>query len=82
MQYGKDNTAKESKYEYESESEYGKDETVNKVRYDYDSESAGDECDDDSGGSDASECNELETSEYVPHGFEYSDDDNVLIDID
>jgi hypothetical protein len=82
LQYGKDNTANKSKYEYESESEYGKDKTVNKSKYEYDSESAGDECDDDSGSSDASKCNELETSEYVPHGLEYSDDDDILIDID
>ncbi len=41
-----------------------------------------DKCDDDSGGSDALECNELETSEYVPHGLEYSDDEDILIDID
>jgi hypothetical protein len=41
-----------------------------------------DECDDDSGGSDALECKELETSKYVPHGLEYSDDDIILIDID
>ncbi len=39
-------------------------------------------CDDDSGGSDALECNDLETSEYVPHGLEYSDDNDILIDID
>ncbi len=82
LQYGKDNTANESKYEYELESEYGKDKTVNKLKYEYDSELARDECDDDSGSSDASECNELETSKYVPHGLEYSDDDNILIDID
>jgi hypothetical protein len=66
LQYGKDDTANESKYEYKLESEYGKE----------------DECDDDSGGSDALECNELETSEYVPHGLEYLDNDDILIDID
>ncbi len=82
MQYGKDDTANKSKYEYELESEYGKDKTVNESKYEYDTESAGDECDNDSSGSDASECNELETSEYVPPGLEYSDDDNILIDID
>jgi hypothetical protein len=69
------------KYEYESELEYGKDKTVNKFKYEYDSELAGDECDDDSGSSDASECNESETSKYVPHGLEYLDDDDILIDI-
>jgi hypothetical protein len=63
-------------------SEYGKDKTVNKSKYDYDSESAGDKYDDDSSSSDASECNQSETSEYVPHGLEYSDDDDILIDID
>jgi hypothetical protein len=60
--------------------QYGKDETVNEFKYEY--ESIGDKCDDDSGGSDASECKDLETSEYVPHGLEYSADDNILIDID
>jgi hypothetical protein len=82
LQYGKDDTANESKYEYESELEYGKDKTVNKSKYEYDSELAGDECDDDSGGSDALECNELETSKYVPHGLEYLDNNDILIDID
>jgi hypothetical protein len=43
---------------------------------------SGNKCDDDSGGSDVSECKESETSKYVPHGLEYSDDDNILIDID
>ncbi len=69
LQYGKDDTANESKYEYESESEYGKDKTVNELKYEYDSESAGDECDDDSGGSDASECNESETSHFPSFGL-------------
>ncbi len=82
MQYGKDDTANESKYEYELELEYGQDKTVNESKYEYDSELAGDQCDDDSGGSDASECNESETSKYVPHGLEYLDNDNILIDID
>jgi hypothetical protein len=82
LQYGKDDTANESKYEYEFEPEYGKDKTVNESKYEYDSESAGDECDDDSCNSDASECNESETSEYVPHSLDYLDDDNILIDID
>ncbi len=71
LQYGKDNTANKSKYEYKTEWEYGKDKTVNDLKYEYDSELAGDECDDESGGSDALECNESETSEYVPHGLEY-----------
>ncbi len=71
-----------SKYEYELELEYGKGETVNESKYEYESELAGDKCDDDSGSSDASECNDLETSEYVLHGLEYSDDDDILIDID
>jgi hypothetical protein len=43
---------------------------------------AGNECDDDSGSSDALECNELETSKYMPHGLEYSHNDDILIDID
>jgi hypothetical protein len=60
--------------------QYGKDETVNKSKYEY--ELSRDECDDDSGGSNALECKELETSEYVPHGLEYSDNDNILIDFD
>ncbi len=37
---------------------------------------------DESGGCNASECKESETSKYVPHGLEYSDEDNILIDID
>ncbi len=53
---------------------------MNESKYEY--KSSGDKCDDDSDGSDASECKELETSKYVPHGLEYSDDDNILIDID
>jgi hypothetical protein len=60
--------------------QYGKDKTVNKSKYEY--KSSGDECDDDSGGSDALKCKELETSKYVPRGLEYSDDDDILIDID
>ncbi len=47
----------------------------------YEYESIGDKCDDDSGGSDALECKELETSKYVPHGLEYSNNDDILIDI-
>ncbi len=60
--------------------QYGKDETVNESKYEC--ESSRDKCDDDSGSSDALECKESETSKYVPHGLEYSDDDNILIDID
>jgi hypothetical protein len=60
--------------------QYGKGETVNESKYEY--KSCRDKCDDDFGGSDALECKELETFEYVPHGLEYSDDDNILIDID
>ncbi len=52
---------------------------MNKLKYEY--KLSGDECDDDSGGSDALSCKELETFEYVPHGLEYLDDDNNLIDI-
>ncbi len=80
LQHGKDN-ANKSKYEYESESEYGKDKSVNESKYENDSESAVDECD-DSGGSDLLECNESETSEHVPHGLEYSDNKDILIDLD
>jgi hypothetical protein len=47
--------------------QYGKDETVNESKYEY--KSSGDECDDDSGSSDASSCKEPETSKYVPHGL-------------
>ncbi len=82
LQYGKDTTVNKLKYEYGSESEYEKDKTVNESKYEYESESARDKCDDDSGTSDAPECNDLETSEYVPHGLEYSDDNDTLIDID
>ncbi len=53
---------------------------MNKLKYEY--ESSGDVCDDVSGGSDASECKESETSKYVPRGLEYLDDDDILIDID
>jgi hypothetical protein len=60
--------------------QYGKDETVNESKYEY--ELIGDECDDDSGSSDALECKESETSKYVPHGLEYLDNNNILIDID
>jgi hypothetical protein len=82
LQYGKDDTANKSIYEYELESEYGKDKTVNESKYEYDSELAGDKCDDDSGGSDASECNESDISKHVSHGLEYLDDNDILIDID
>jgi hypothetical protein len=82
LQYGKDKTVNESKYEYKLEPEYGKDKTVNESKYENESESAGNEGDDDSGASDAPECNDSETFEYVPHGLEYSDDDDILIDID
>ncbi len=37
---------------------------------------------DESGGSDALEYKESETSTYVPHGFEYLDDEDIIIDID
>jgi hypothetical protein len=68
--------------------QHRKDKTVNESKYEY--ELREDECDandmfgrEDSGGSDASECKELVTSKYVPHGFEYLvDDDNILIVID
>ncbi len=53
---------------------------MNELKYEY--ELIKDKCDDDSGGSDASECKELETSKYVPHGLEYLDNGNILIDID
>ncbi len=60
---------------------------MNESKYEY--ESSGDECGandmfgwNDSGGSDALECKESETSEYVPHGLECLDDDDILIDID
>ncbi len=66
--------------------QYGKGKTVNELKYEY--ESGGDESDvndmfgrDESCGCNASECKESESSEYVPHGLEYSDDDNILIDI-
>jgi hypothetical protein len=58
-----------------------------KLKYEY--QSSGDKLDandmfgrDESGGSDAPECKESETSKYVPHGLEYLDDDDILIDID
>jgi hypothetical protein len=66
--------------------QYGKDETVNELKYEY--KSSRDDCDandmfgrDDSGGSDVSECKESVTSKYVPHGLEYLDNDDILIDI-
>ncbi len=55
--------------------QYGKDKTVNESKYEY--KSSRDELDandmfgrDESGGSDALECKELETSKYVPHGLD------------
>ncbi len=60
---------------------------MNESKYEY--KSSGDELDanamfgwDESGGSDALECKDLETSKYVPHGLEYLDNDDILIDID
>jgi hypothetical protein len=67
--------------------QYGKDKTENESKYEYNL--SGDKSDaydmfgrDESGDSDVSECKESETSEYVPHGLEYSDNNNILIDID
>jgi hypothetical protein len=67
--------------------QYGKDQTANESKYA--DESGGDKLDaydvlgqDELGGSDVSECMESETSEYVPHGLEYLNDNYILIDID